>query len=65
MKVLALYNCDSCGFLGTKNFRDESCPVCKVAGKVTLITLRGTVENWVVAVTEPAPHVYEQYIDVD
>jgi predicted Zn-ribbon and HTH transcriptional regulator len=37
MADLSLYTCTSCGFVSTKNFRDSSCPVCRVAMKVDRI----------------------------
>jgi hypothetical protein len=50
---LVLYVCDSCGAVSTKNFRDDSCRVCRVAMKVSQVVIEASTE-W-----GPAPHTEE------
>jgi rubrerythrin len=39
MADLSFYYCTACGIMSMKNFRDDACPVCKVAMKVNKVNI--------------------------
>jgi hypothetical protein len=59
MESLTFYYCTVCGAMSMKNFRDDSCRVCRTIMKVNFVEV-STIGGGGLEVTEgPAPHVQD------
>jgi len=55
MQSVTFYSCGACGILSLKNFRDDSCPVCKTIMNCQAVTLFEHVGGLALEI-QPAPH---------
>jgi hypothetical protein len=51
------FYCASCGAMSVRNFRDESCPVCRVAMECWMVEVRGETEETLYVTESEAPHI--------